>query len=325
MNNFNFKFNVKRISVFLILLLWMGSFVVYGSTFPKKPIKIIVYTKPGGAIDVFARKFQAIAKKYTSATFVVVNKPGAGGVIAIKHVRKRRNDGYTIAAVTKSNIGKIVSSNSKINIEDFDWMAMMVSDPEAIIVNRNSKINTWQKVVEDAKKQKGKQIWVGPASGGNDHIMALKTWSKAGIKAKWIPYAGGGKAMAALMGGHGLVYVGNPGDVVGKPDLAIAAISSEKRLSGAFSSVPTFKELGIQDFSSEIMWRGFMAKKGIPSEASAFYDDLFRKVNNDAEWKKYITSRGADPVYYGRKQFASIIQRDKVDFTTTLRKLGIIK
>lgn len=307
-----------------VLVVVSMSKAIAAENFPRKPIKLIVYTKPGGAIDVFARKFQAIAKKYTPATFVVVNKSGAGGVIALKHVFSKKNDGYTIAAVTKSNIGKIISAKSNLKIEAFDWMAMLASDPEAIIINRNSKINSWGAIVADAKKKKGDQIWVGPASGGNDHIMALKTWRLAGIKAKWIPYSGGGKAMAALMGGHGVVYVGNPGDVVGKPDLEIAAISSNARLSGAFANAPTFTELGVASFDNEIMWRGFMARKGMPVAALAFYDQLFRKINEDPDWRKYITSRGANAVYLGREAFLKVVEKDQVDFTQTLKELGII-
>ncbi len=295
------------------------------AAFPKKPIKLIVYTKPGGAIDVFARKFQKIAKTYTDATFVVVNKTGAGGVVAMKHVLSKRADGYMLAAVTRSNIGKMVSSKSNLSTDQFNWMAMMVSDPEAIITNRNSPINTWEQIVADAKAQNGGQLWVGPAAGGNDHIMALKTWQKAGIKAKWIPYGSGGKAMAALMGGHGIAYVGNPGDTNGKPDLKVAVISSKSRLSGKFANVPTFEEMGIQNHANEIMWRGFMTKKGIPSEAANFYNDLFSKMSRDSSWLSYINNLGANPIYYKSGQFTDIVEKDYIVFADTLRSIGAIK
>ncbi|MBW1998692.1 MAG: tripartite tricarboxylate transporter substrate binding protein [Deltaproteobacteria bacterium] len=293
--------------------------------FPAKPIKLIVYTKPGGAIDVFARKFEAIAKKYTDATFVVINKTGAGGVVAMKDVLASRADGYKLMAVTRSNIGKIVSTGGKIDIDKLTWLAMMVSDPEAIITNRNLPVRTWEDIVADAKAKKGKQLWVGPAAGGNDHIMAMKTWKAAGIKAKWVPYASGGKAMAALLGGHGVVYVGNPQDVIGRPDLMVAIISSEKRLGGRFADVPTFREKGIVGLDNEIMWRGFMVKKGTPEEAIGFYNDLLRKVNNDPEWRKYISRGGANPVFYGEDKFTQIVKKDLKEFAATLKDLGIIK
>ncbi len=293
--------------------------------FPDKPIKLIVYTKPGGAIDVFARKFTAIAHKYTDATFVVVNKSGAGGIVAIKYILAQKPDGYKFAAVTRSNIGKIVSTGGKINVDDINWMGLMVVDPEAIITNKNQAVNTWQQIVADAREKKGDQLWVGPAAGGNDHIMAMKTWKAAGIKAKWIPYAGGGKAMAALLGGHGVVYVGNPQDVIGRPDLKVAVIASEKRLGGLFADVPTFEELGVKGLDHEIMWRGFMARKGIPTEAEAFYIDLLNKVTNDPEWRAYVEKGGATPVMKGSDEFSAIVKKDEQEFGTVLKELGVIK
>ena len=311
--------------VIITLALVAGSFSAAIAKFPTKPIKLIVYTKPGGAIDVFARKFTTIAAKYTDATFVVVNKSGAGGIVAIKYILSEKADGYQFAAVTRSNVGKIVSSGNEINVEDLDWMAMMVSDPEAIITNRTSPINTWEQIVADAKEKDGDQIWVGPAAGGNDHIMAMKTWNAAGIKAKWIPYASGGKAMAALLGGHGVVYVGNPQDVIGRPDLKVAVISNSERLGGDFADVPTFKEVGIEGLDNEILWRGFMAKKGMPEEAKAFYHDLFDKVNNDAEWQEYVQRGGAVPLFDKEEKFLATVKNDQIEFAEALKKIGAIK
>ena len=318
---------MKKVFVTLLVALSVVavSYTAVIAKFPEKPIKLIVYTKPGGAIDVFARKFTGIAANHTDATFVVVNKSGAGGIVAIKHILAEKSDGYQFAAVTKSNVGKIVSTGNKINVEDLDWMAMMVSDPEAIITSRTQSINTWEQIVADAKEKGGSQIWVGPAAGGNDHIMAMKTWDTAGIKAKWIPYASGGKAMAALLGGHGVVYVGNPQDVIGRPDLKVAVVSSSKRLEGDFADVPTFKEVGIDGLDNEIMWRGFMAKKGMPEEAKAFYADLFAKINADPEWQAYVKRGGAVPLFDKEDKFLATVKKDQKEFGEVLQQIGAIK
>lgn len=318
---------MKKGLVVFVAALAMVSVICTASAaeFPTKPIKLIVYTKPGGAIDVFARKFTALAAKYTDATFVVINKSGAGGVVAIKHILAEKADGYKFAAVTRSNIGKIVSTGGTINVDDLSWLTMMVSDPECIITNRTTPIHTWEQLVADAKEKDGKQIWVGPAAGGNDHIMAMKTWQLAGIKAKWIPYASGGKAMAALLGGHGVAYVGNPQDVIGRPDLKVAVIASDKRLGGEFAEVPTFAELGVNGLDKEIMWRGFMTKKGIPAEAKQFYIDLFKKVTDDPEWQAYITKGGATPVAYDEEEFTAIVKEDQKVFGEVLKEIGAIK
>jgi len=292
------------------------------AAFPEKPIQLVVYTKPGGAIDTFARMFQSIAKNHTDTTFVIINKPGAGGIIAMEHILNHQADGYTLGVVTKSNIGKMVSSqNRSISLDSFHWMAMLVSDPEALITNRLAPINTWEKVLADAKVKNGKQLWLGPATGGNDHVMAIKTWKKAGIKATWVPYGGGGKAIAALLGKHGVVYVGNPGDVLGKPDLSIIAISSKTRLPEPFADVPTFMELGIEGLDEEIMWRGFITKKGLPPEAANYYHELFAAIQSDPQWQAFITGRGANPVYLEDTPFTQMVRKDKAEFEEVYRTL----
>jgi len=131
--------------------------------------------------------------------------------------------------------------------------------------------------------------------------------------------------MAALMGGHGIVYVGNPGDVIGRPDLKVAAVASEKRLAGEFADVPTFAELGVKGLNNEIMWRGFMSRKGIPAEAESFYLDLFNKVTSDPEWKSYIEKGGATPVMKGSEEFMAIVKNDQQEFAKTLKDLGVLK
>ncbi|MBM4315126.1 MAG: tripartite tricarboxylate transporter substrate binding protein, partial [Deltaproteobacteria bacterium] len=208
----------KAMSLAIIITLAILSVAPALAKFPERPINIVVYLKPGGAGDVFARRFEKIAAKYTDAKFVVQNKTGAGGMVALTYIVSGKPDGYNLAYVTKSNIAQFAAEGAKLKIDDLDWLAMLVSDPESLIVRKDATIRTLAQIVADAKNKKGGQIWVGPAAGGNDHIMAMKTWRALGIQAKWVPFESGEEAMTALMGGHGAVYVGNPGDVLGRPD-----------------------------------------------------------------------------------------------------------
>ncbi len=315
---------MKKILLVIVLLVVSSLFVFAegkkeaGANFPTKPITIIVYTKPGGLIDVTARKFTDIASKYTKATFVVENKPGAGGIVAMKYIMGGNNDGYTIMAATKSNIAKIVSTKADIDPMDLDWLAMLMADPECVITNKTLPINTWEDVVKDAKAKNGNQIWVGPAAGGLDHVVAMKIWKAFGISAKWVPFASGGKAMAALLGKQGVAYVGNPRDIAGKPDLKIAVISSPKRLK-EFPDVPVFNEFGVKGLDNEVMWRGFVAKKGMPAGAKKWYDDLFKKVTADKDWRAFWEPYGIDVVYYPSAKFNEVVKKDYEDFKAYIK------
>jgi len=292
-------------------------------SFPEKPVTIIVYTGPGGLIDITARKFADVASQYTDATFVVENKPGSGGIVAMKRLLQLPADGYTLFACTKSNISKIVSSGGEAYIEGIDWTAMMMADPECIITHAKQDVNTWEDILVDAKDKNGDQLWLGPANGGLDHVTALKIWDEAGIEAKWIPFKSGGKARAALLGEQGVAYVGNPREVLGNDELQIAAVSSLERLP-QFPDVPTFNEFGITGLDNEVMWRGFVLKQGTPPAIREWYDELFTKVNNDPEWREYWERGGIDVIYKSSEEFTEIVNKDKEQFTHYLQKIGII-
>lgn len=314
---------MKRLILLLVLagaaagMVFSGAQTEEGPAFPSKPIKLMVYTKPGGLIDITSRKFTEIAGKYTDATFVVENKVGAGGIVAMQAVLAGKADGYTLFAATKSNVAKVVSTAAEIDLMAFNWLAMLMADPECIITNGKMAINTWEQVVADAKAKNGNQIWLGPAAGGLDHVTAMKIWEKAGIEAKWVPFASGGKAVAALLGEQGVAYVGNPRDIAGKPDLKIAVVSSVKRLE-QFPDVPTLKEMGIKGLDSEVMWRGFALKKGVPAAAVKWYDDLIAKVTKNAEWREFWEPYGIKIVHYKTKEFTKIVEGDIQDFKNYL-------
>ncbi len=121
------------------------------AAFPEKPITIIVYVKPGGGVDVDSRKLAAIGERITGAKFVVRNKTGAGGLVAMKYILEQPADGYTLFATTKSVVFKTVIAKSDIDLGAFEWTAMTQSDPEAIITNRELGVNTWEQIVADAK------------------------------------------------------------------------------------------------------------------------------------------------------------------------------
>jgi putative tricarboxylic transport membrane protein len=310
---------IVKISV-LLLLLFIST---VSAEFPSKPIKIVVYTGPGGLIDITARKFASVADKYVDATFVVENKPGAGGIVALKKVLQSPEDGYNLYACTKSNIAKFILVGGRDYVNSLHWTAMLMADPECVITNRQNEVYEWSDVVKNALKNPSEQNWVGPAAGGLDHVTAMKIWDEYGMEAKWIPYKSGGKAIAALLGEQGVAYVGNPRDALGNPDLYIAAVSSKQRLK-VFPDTPTFTELGVPSLDNEYMWRGFALKAGTPQEIIEWYEDLFVKVTADPEWREFWSRGGIEVEFVGGDEFADIVRQDVETFEYYLTKSEII-
>lgn len=314
---------LRALGLLLIIIAFLLLVPRAEGAFPEKPIKIVVYTGPGGLIDITARKFAGIAAKYTDVNFIVENKPGAGGIVALKKVIQAPADGYNLYACTKSNIAKFVQVGGEGYVDALHWTAMLMADPECVITNAKLPVYEWKDIVSDALSDPGKQTWVGPAAGGLDHVTALKIWDKYGMDAKWIPFKSGGKALAALLGEQGVAYVGNPSDALGNPDLFIAAVSAPQRLE-AFPDAPTFTELGMPDLENEFMWRGFALKQGTPVEVIEWYDELFKKVTADPGWRKFWEKGGIDVVYVQEPEFSELVAADAELFEYYLKKSDIL-
>lgn len=286
-----------------------------------KPIKIVVHTKPGGAVDLMARQLSQVASKYCDQSIAVINKPGGSGLLALANVYNSKPDGYTILAFPAAFLAAIQTTNIGFGLEDFYYLACLTVSPEAIITSHSSHLNSLEDVITEAKRKPGNQKWCGPGSGTLDHLMAVKIWDKAGITAKWIPYGGGGPAIAAVMGNHADVYVGNPEDVLGRENnLKIVAISNKNRLK-LFPEIPTFLESGY-DIYDDVMWRGFAVKKGTDPEAIAYLEDLLKKCSEDTLWQNFIIRTRVESVFLENKEFSDLVFKDAELSQYYLKKAG---
>jgi len=292
---------------------------------PQRPVRIVVYTGPGGLIDFTARKFAEVARKYEpTQPIVVINKPGAGGVVAFEDVLQQPADGHTLLAVTRSNISKLVSVGRDDLIDGVEWTAYVMDNPHVVITNRNSGLDTWGRIAANAAEREGRQLWLGVDIGGVKHVSGLRVWDATGIEARWIPFGSGGQASAALLGEVGQVYFGNPGDASRNPSLAVVAVCAKERLA-AFPDSPTFRELGIEGLEDELIWRGFAYRKGTPEPVLRWFDRLAKQVHADEEWRSQWEHEGINVLYKGREDFHAVVEKDRAVFAEYLAPLGLLK
>lgn len=258
---------------------------------------------------MMARQLAQVATKYCDQPLVVINKPGGSGLLALANTYNSKADGFTLLAFPAAFLAPIQTTDIGFDLNDFYYLACLTISPEAILTNKHSEISSLQQILDNAKNNPGGQKWCGPGSGTLDHLMAVKIWDKAKIFAKWIPYAGGGPAVVAVMGRHSDVYVGNPEDILGREEnLNIAAVASRNRLP-AFPNTPTFSEFGI-DLTNEVMWRGFAVKKGTPQPAIDYLENLLWQCSQDSLWQNFVKRIMVQPVFYRNETFTEMVQRD---------------
>ncbi len=307
-----------------ILIAWIG-LTLFGlitnglAEFPEKPIHFIVYTGPGGLMDVTTRKLVDIIKKqHPELEIVVENKKGAGGLVALSYLLGKQADGYYVLGITSSVISKIVSVHQQAQLNNVDYLIRLVADFECLITKRDTNLDSLAEIKNNAEAKSGNQLWVGPDGGGTDHLFAQAVWDELDISAKWIPYPSGGEAVAALMGQHGQIYVGNPQDVQGRESLQVVAVASPQRLP-SLPQVPTFKELGYPNLTNSTLWRGFVIKRGTPAPAAEKITALIEEATEHQDWKNFITRGNMVATSESGQEFAALVGQQMKSDTRYLR------
>lgn len=290
---------------------------------PTQPITIMNYVKAGGGMDIATRKFAEIAAKYTDATFVVDNTPGAGGMTAMEYVLSQPADGYTIFAGTVSNVAYLVANEEDLEkyIWGFEWIDDIMADPYSIMVPKNSDINTLEDLLKTCENQ---TTWCGPSTGGAKHLAGLQFWTELGIEnATWVPFESGPDALLAVIGGQGIATVGNPGDVDGK-ELKNIVIATEEKLPN-FPDVANFADCGYPELDKMNMWRGFAVKDGTDPEMIAWFQNLVDQVTADEEWVKFFNDSSI--VVFNKKtdEFNEIIKGNIENYISILKSLEMIE
>ncbi|OZI38197.1 hypothetical protein CAL29_07650 [Bordetella genomosp. 10] len=269
-------------SIFLSLVFPAAAHAAY----PEQPINLIVPFPAGAGTDLTARTIaMCMETKLPNAHFIVLNKPGAAGDIAMGYLAHAAPDGYTIGIVNTPGIVSLpIERKRNYSIASFDFIANLVEDPATINVRSDSPIKTVQDLIEAAKKNPGSLTVGTQGVGSAGHISALILEHAAGIKLTPVPFQGTSPASVALLGkvidsttanlGEAMTFAkGNPWRIVG--------VMSQAR-SPAAPDVPTFKEMGL-DVSSGSM-RGLAAPRGIPAEAMARLADAVDQCNHDPSY-----------------------------------------
>lgn len=318
---------MKKMSLFLALVLLLTSLVSFAQAdwTPDKPVTIMNYVKPGGAMDVTTRKFQEIAAKYTDATLVVENKTGAGGITAADYILDQEADGYTIFGTTVSYLDTILYNTEDVNhyIWGFEWIANIVEDPYCLMVKDINEIDTVEEIVADAKVNP--QDWMGPSVGGAKHLIALAYQNVMGYDEDTVPtfnpFTSGPDALLAVISEQGIATVGNPSDVKGR-ELKHVVIGVKEKLAD-YPNVPNWTDLGHPELDEISMWRGFAVKKGTPEEAIKWWQDLCEKVKNDPDWIEYNTGKYYNVINQGTEEFTAVVKKDMADHLEILRQYDI--
>lgn len=327
-------FNKKRSFALVLVIVMMTSLILSGCSsnsgtttaaglkYPEKPVNLVVWGSPGGGSDIFGRTLGKAAESILGKPIVVENKPGGGGATAMAFLAAEKADGYTSLAVTTNLVLTPLTKGTPNNFEDFDPVIMIGKDATMTIANFEGEFQSLEDVIRIGKERTLK--WGTFGIGTTDHVAAAIFEKLTGITVDFVPFDGGGEAMAALLGGHIDLLNGNPSEVASQIEaeqLIGLGIYSEERLV-KYSDVPTFKEFGY-DIIVET-WRGVVVPKGTPDDVKNKLYESFKAALEDPAMVKYYEDNDIVKEVLNGSDFNSFIIEQNEFFKTTLTEMGII-
>ena len=267
------------------------------TSYPTKPIRLVVPFTPGGSTDILAR---AVAQELTKAwgqAVVIDNVPGAGGAIGAEKVAKAAPDGYTLLM---GHIGTLAVNPSLYPnlpydpIKSFTPVAWVARVPNVLVVHPSVKATNVKELVALAKARPGRLNY---GSGGNGSAANLATEYfklQTGTSIVHIPYRGTAPAVTDLLGGQiQLLFTGAPAVLgqVKNGQLRALAVSSPTRLA-ALPDLPTVAESGYKGFEAD-QWYGVVAPMGTPREVVTKLNAQINLALNSPDMKIRLTNEGA--------------------------------
>lgn len=304
------------ISMVSLFVFCMGILRVVGADFPTKPITVIVTVSPGGSNDIQSRAFGVVAEKILKQPIVIINKTAASGILGLISGAQAAPDGYTLTTGSMSELCLLeweIANNRKpeASLNDFVSIGAFTVSPLLIAVPPNSPWKTIGDLVRDAKAKPGQYAY---ASGGLYRIAHTNTelFAQAlGLKFRHVPYAGGGPAVTAIVGGHEDFASVTPSSAVplikgGK--LRALAVQGDTR-SIFLPDVPTLKEaLGID--AGLPMMVGLGLPKNTPAPIVEKLREVVKIVCKDKGFINVIESQGDEVRHVNGDEFAKITDRE---------------
>lgn len=295
------------------------------TSFPTKPITIIVPWAAGGGTDATARALAKAAEKHLGVSVAVVNKTGGTGSVGMTEGATAKPDGYTTTMTTVELTTTPHLGLSQITYKDFTPVAQINFDSAAVTVKADAPWNTIQEFIDYAKANPGKVRVGNSGPGGIWHLASAALEAGTGVKFNPVPFDGAAPAVTALMGGHIEAVTVSPAEVKAQVDagkLKTLAVMSDERAE-ALPDVPTLKEEGITGVTSVGPWRGIAVPKDTPDEIVKVLEEAFMKAAKEPEFVEFMNNNGLGIVIKDSEGFGKVMKESHDSFGELIPKLGL--
>ncbi len=295
------------------------------SSWPAKPVNLIVPFPAGGGTDAFARPLSAQFAKQTGKTMVIDNRGGAGGTLGAGIAAKAAPDGYTLfMGAVHHAIAPSMYPKLDYDIEkDFVPLVLMANVPHVVVVNPKSITGDFKAFVAQLKASPGRLNYGSAGTGTSHHLAGELFKQQTGTFITHIPYTGAGPALRDLISGQVDMMFDGLGSSAGhiKGGRIKALMVSGVKRNPAFPDVPCAAELGLPDYTVTT-WYGLWAPKGTPADVQAQIVEEIRRAAATDELKAIWASNGADFGSLSPAQFGSFVSAEIKRWAAVVKASG---
>ncbi len=291
-------------------------------------LKMMIPANPGGGWDTTGRALgKALMESGQAASVTYENKGGAAGAIGLaQFFNASRGDGNALMVMGAVMLGGIITGKPPVSVTQVTPIARLTTEYNVFVLPANSPFKSLADVVEQLKKDPGSVKWGGGSRGSTEHIAAAMIAREAGVdasKINYVPFRGGGEAVAAILGGN--VTVGGSGysefqQYIEAGRMKPIGVTSEARLAGI--PVPTLKEQGLNVVIGN--WRGVYGAAGINDAQRRALTERVLKAARHKSWTDALAQNNWTPAVLSGREFEDFVDREFAGLRATMVKAGMV-
>jgi tripartite-type tricarboxylate transporter receptor subunit TctC len=296
------------------------------AAYPEKPVRMILPNAAGAATDIVARIFAAKLSDTLGQQFIIDNRPGAGGIIAVETVARATPDGYTLL---QCGVSQAISPALKRKLpddpaKDFARVSQYGAVPNVLVVHSSVPAQNLADFVRYAKQNPGKMRYASPGIGFTPHMTMELFKNVAGIDLQHIPYKASSQGIADLLGGQVHTMFNNlpsqlPNIRSGK--IRALAVTSLQR-TAQLPDLPTIAESGFPGFEVTV-WYGVCAPAKTPKAVLTTLENATTKALNAADLRQKFNEQGVEPRNLSGAAFDTYYRSELERWAKVVKTAGI--
>ena len=293
--------------------------------YPSRPVTLVVAFTPGGPSDVLARIVGKKMGDILGQTFVIENRPGAGGNIAAEYVSHAAPDGYMLLMGNNSILAtnEALYKSLKYKPEAFEPITLVGTQANILVVNPKVPAHSLKELIALCKSEPGKINFASSGHGAAAHLAGELFKTEAKVDIVHVPYKGAAPALQDVIAGNDQMMFATAASVIGHikgGQVRALAVTTLKRTT-LLPDVPTMDEAGLPGFEAST-WHGLVAPAGTPRELIAKLHDAAVKALNDPTVHASLEKLGVDVIGDTPQEFAAYIKAEIPKWTAIVKASG---